>query len=219
MDVNIESLIHALCMAAWDAGAESGTVWCPDADMSKRGVVPMTQDEGFAHAREHFARHGGGAESSAFGLALAALRAELEIDRDSFRSRLSTLQAERDRAVDERNAYRCGERDRATEADSIRAELARIKAAPVVGGVPKLTDEESARMKAVALSCGRHDANGELLCGSCKHSWREVNLEDCDEGCSVGRVDLFFHGEPWQDCPDFASRLRTVQPGEVPELI
>lgn len=78
MDVNIESLIHALCMAAWDAGAESGTVWCPDADMSKRGVVPMTQDEGFAHAREHFARHGGGSESSAFDQALAALRAELE---------------------------------------------------------------------------------------------------------------------------------------------
>lgn len=76
-DVNIESLIHALCMAAWDAGAESGTVWCPDADMSKRGVVPMTQDEGFAHAREHFARHGGGSESSAFDQALAALRAEL----------------------------------------------------------------------------------------------------------------------------------------------
>lgn len=75
MDVNIESLIHALCMAAWDAGAESGTVWCPDADMSKRGVVPMTQDEGFAHAREHFARHGGGSESSAFDQALAALRA------------------------------------------------------------------------------------------------------------------------------------------------
>lgn len=77
MDANIESLIHALCMAAWDAGAESGTVWFPDADMSKRGVVPMTQDEGFAHAREHFARHGGGSESSAFDQALAALRSEL----------------------------------------------------------------------------------------------------------------------------------------------
>ena len=76
--------------------------------------------------------------------------------------------------------------------------------APVGGGVPE--EEESARMKVVALSCGRHDANGDLLCGSCKHSWREANLEDCDEGCSKGRDDLFFHGEPWVDCPDFASR-------------
>lgn len=103
------------------------------------------------------------------------------------------------------------------ERDRLRADLQRLQSspAPVVGGVPKLTDEESARMKAVALSCGRHDANGELLCGSCKHSWREANLEDCDEGCSVGRVDLFFHGEPWQDCPDFASRLSSIKPGEV----
>ena len=43
---NIEILIHNLAMAAWDAGCDSGVVWCPDADMSKRGVVPMTQEEG-----------------------------------------------------------------------------------------------------------------------------------------------------------------------------
>lgn len=91
--------------------------------------------------------------------------------------------------------------------------------APVVGGVLEESGEEISRMKDVALSCGRHDANGELLCGSCKHSWREANLEDCDEGCSVGRTDLFFHGEPWQDCPDFASRLSSPNAvvGGVPE--
>lgn len=75
---SIETLIHNLAMAAWDAGCESGVVWCPDADMSKRGVVPMTQEDGLRDSREHFAAHGGGGAASEFDSALRALRRQLE---------------------------------------------------------------------------------------------------------------------------------------------
>lgn len=75
---DVESLIHAVAMAAWDHGADCGTVWCPDADMSKRGVVPCTQEEGFQESRAHFAKHGSGSPVGEFEVALNALRARLQ---------------------------------------------------------------------------------------------------------------------------------------------
>lgn len=71
----VESLIHNVAMAAWDAGCDSGVVWCPDADMSKRGIVPMSQEEGLRNAREHFAKHGSGSPVGDYESALNALRA------------------------------------------------------------------------------------------------------------------------------------------------
>jgi hypothetical protein len=74
---DVETLIHAVAMAAWDHGAECGIVWDPDADMSKRGVVPLTQEEGLQHSREHFAEHGTGSPVGPFEKALAALYSRL----------------------------------------------------------------------------------------------------------------------------------------------
>lgn len=71
----IEPLIHDLAMAAWDCGADAGDAWCRDADRSKRGIVPMTPEEGFADARRHFSEHGAGSLVAPFSIALEALRA------------------------------------------------------------------------------------------------------------------------------------------------
>lgn len=121
---NIEILIHNLAMAAWDAGCESGVVWCPDADMSKRGVVPMTQEEGLRDSREHFATHGGGAEASEFDSALRSLRAALDATRADNTDPKPTTHAEWDDLENERDSLRA-ERDRlASELQAVRGELA-----------------------------------------------------------------------------------------------
>jgi len=73
----IEGLIRALAMAAWDEGSDAGVVWCPDADMTKRGVVPMTQEEGLEHSRAHFAEHGAGSPTAPFSIAMHNLRSAL----------------------------------------------------------------------------------------------------------------------------------------------
>lgn len=72
-----ETLIHDLSMAAWDQGADSGVVWCPDADMTKRGVVPMSQEQGLENSRAHFALHGSGSPTGVFEQALNALRGHI----------------------------------------------------------------------------------------------------------------------------------------------
>jgi len=77
MGVDLEGLIQALAVAAWDEGADAGVVWCPDADMTKRGVVPMTQEEGLEHSRAHFAEHGAGSPTAPFSIAMHNLRAAL----------------------------------------------------------------------------------------------------------------------------------------------
>ena len=69
-----EHLLHGLAMAAWDAGADAGIVWCPDADRTKRGTTPLTPEEGIENARAHFAKHGSGSPNSEFGRALQAIR-------------------------------------------------------------------------------------------------------------------------------------------------
>jgi len=73
----IEGLLQALAVAAWDEGADAGVVWCPDADMTKRGVVPMTQEEGLEHSRAHFAEHGAGSPTAPFSIAMHNLRSAL----------------------------------------------------------------------------------------------------------------------------------------------
>ena len=69
-----EHLLHELAMAAWDAGADAGIVWCPDADRTKRGTTPLTPQEGLENSRTHFAKHGSGSPNSEFGRALQAIR-------------------------------------------------------------------------------------------------------------------------------------------------
>ena len=155
--------------------------------------------ERIAEFRDAIANHphfgiGGDALSKILD-ALESAQAEIAVDAGRLRDAAMRVWGE--------DAHGCDTPDRLADAIlGLRAQIADLKR----GGVVVPEEEESARMKVVALSCGRHDANGDLLCGSCKHSWREANLEDCDEGCSKGRDDLFFHGEPWVDCPDFASR-------------
>lgn len=51
-----------------------------------------------------------------------------------------------------------------------------------------------------------HDKNGELNCGECQHYHWEMGLEDPDEDCLAGRIDLLLHGEPGVHCPMFAPR-------------
>ena len=45
-------------------------------------------------------------------------------ERDAARAALSAMTAERDKAINERNAYAAGERERTAEADALRAQLA-----------------------------------------------------------------------------------------------
>jgi hypothetical protein len=73
----IEGLLQALAMAAWDEGSDAGVVWCPDADMTERGVVPMSQEEGLKHSRAHFAEHGAGSPTAPFSIAMHNLRSAL----------------------------------------------------------------------------------------------------------------------------------------------
>ena len=69
-----EHLLHDLAMAAWDAGADAGIAWDPDAPPEKRGITPLTPEEGLANSRAHFAKHGSGSPNSEFGRALQAIR-------------------------------------------------------------------------------------------------------------------------------------------------
>lgn len=55
------------------------------------------------------------------------------------------------------------------------------------------------------MECERF-LNGEINCGVCAHAWREVNLEDCDEGCAADHNDIFFDAAPGTDCPDWTHR-------------
>lgn len=70
----LERLLHDLVMAAWDFGADAGIAWDPDADPTKRGIVPYEPEEGLARARAHFAEHGSRSPNSAFSRALQAIR-------------------------------------------------------------------------------------------------------------------------------------------------
>ena len=69
-----EHLLHDLAMAAWDAGAEAGIVWDPDAPLEKRGIVLCTPEDGLENSRANFARHGSGSPNSDFCRALQAIR-------------------------------------------------------------------------------------------------------------------------------------------------
>ena len=73
----IATFCQALVTHLTAAGADAGVVWCPDADMTKRGVVPMTQEEGLEHSRAHFAEHGAGSPTAPFSIAMHNLRSAL----------------------------------------------------------------------------------------------------------------------------------------------